>query len=284
MSEAHKGTGDELWDEFVRELEKGAGVHEPSAAERAAAGPRPPGPARQRRRGAVAVAVALGVVAAVVGAGLWMGGWHRAPGTPQAGSSARPTATATTDGAAKAASGPAGETGGRSGEEASAALPMVSADQAFPAHVGGFTRVKKSGGPNCTGSGMVGPSLTSLIRRSKGCRGVVGALYKDAEGNQYTMVAFAMRDPGDTAHLVTALSARPTDYEVGVLLPPTGSGLRPLPADSGLVQSFAGTGKVLVVGLAQWSDGRSKDFDELSGKLRPLVTAVTEAVGRHDHG
>ncbi|MET7287747.1 hypothetical protein [Streptomyces sp. NPDC005573] len=288
MSEAHKGTGDELWDEFVRESEKGAGVHEPSAAERAAAASRPPRPARPRRRGTVAVAVALGVVAAVVGAGLWMGGWHRAPGTPQAGSSATPTATATAtataDGAAKAADGPDSATEGGSDKEASAALPMVSADQAFPAHVGGFTRVKKSGGPNCTGSGMVGPSLTSLIRQSKGCRGVVGALYKDAEGNQYTMVAFAMRDPGDTAHLVTALSARPTDYEVGVLLPPTGSGLRPLPADSGLVQSFAGTGKVLVVGLAQWSDGRSKDFDELSGKLRPLVTAVTEAVGRHDHG
>ncbi|MEU5532675.1 hypothetical protein [Streptomyces sp. NPDC020362] len=161
---------------------------------------------------------------------------------------------------------------------------MVTAEQAFPARIGGFTKVRQSGGPNCTGSGAVGPNLTALIDRSKGCRGVVGALYKDAANNQYTIVVFGMQDPVDVVHLVTVLGSHPTDYEVGVLTPPAGSGLRSLPADSGLVQSFAGNGRLLVVGLAQWSDGRAEDYQSLTEKLRPLMTTVTRTAYGHDQG
>ncbi|MGN5378457.1 hypothetical protein ACQ4WX_16285 [Streptomyces lasalocidi] len=161
---------------------------------------------------------------------------------------------------------------------------MVTADQAFPARVAGYTKVGQSGGPHCTGSGMVGPNLTALIEASKGCRGVIGALYKDASDNQYTIVAFGMKDPVDVVHLVTALGSRPTDDEVGVLAPPAGSGLRTLPADSALVQSFAGRSRLLVVGLAQWSDGRGSDRQNLVDRLQPLMTQVTEAAAGHDRG
>jgi hypothetical protein len=93
-----------------------------------------------------------------------------------------------------------------------------------------------------------------------------------------------MKDPADAVHLVTTLGSHPTDYEVGVLLPPAGSGLKSLPADSGLVQSFAGTGRLAVVGLAQWSDGRSADYQALVDRLQPLIGAVTKTAGAHDQG
>jgi hypothetical protein len=259
VAEANKGTGDELWDEFVREFEKSKGIHEPSADERRPAAKRP-------RRGKVMAAIAtLAVVAALAGAGVWLSAQHEATGHVSAAPSVQPTATAGSSAAP------------------SATQPMVTADQAFPAHVEGFTKVKVSGGPNCTGSGMVGPNLTALIDQSKGCRGVIGALYKDAANNQYTIVMFGMKDPRDVAHLIASLGSHPMDYEVGVLLPPAGSGLRSLPEDSGLVQSFAGTNTLLVVGLAQWSDGRTKDFQALTDKLQPLVRAVTQVASAHDH-
>jgi hypothetical protein len=91
-----------------------------------------------------------------------------------------------------------------------------------------------------------------------------------------------MRDEADAVHLITELGADPTDYEVGVLTPPAGSGLRTLPADSGLVQSFAGYGRLLVVGMAQWSDGRSADYQDLVERLTPLLNRVTKAAGERD--
>ncbi|WP_153534719.1 hypothetical protein [Streptomyces sp. RB17] len=213
---------------------------------------------------------AVAVVAVVAGVGFWLSAGH---GTRH-------------ETAAKAAGyAPVAPSEGPS-EPAKSAVPMsmVTADQAFPAHVDGYTKVKQSGGPNCTGSGMVGPNLTALIGASKGCRGVIGALYKDASDDQYTIVAFGMKDQADVPHLVGALGSHPTDYEVGVLVPPAGSGLRTLPADSGLVQSFTGYGRLLVVGLAQWSDGRSADYQGLVAKLQPLLDKVTEAAAGHDQG
>jgi hypothetical protein len=165
-----------------------------------------------------------------------------------------------------------------------ASARMVTEDQAFPAQVAGFTKVKQSGGPNCTGSGAVGPNLAAMIDQSKGCRGVIGALYKDAQRNEYTITIFGMKDPADVAHVVTVLSMNPTDYEVGVLQPLAGSGLTALPADSGLVQAFAGTRGLVVAGLAQWSDGRAVDFETLTNKLQPLLNAVTERAAAHDLG
>jgi hypothetical protein len=265
VTDANQGTGDELWDEFVREFEKSGGMHEPSAAERMAVAQ------RRRRRGIVAASAVAAAVAAVAGIALWL----------TAGHGARHETAAGTAGHASAAPSPRPA---KPSAPSTGPAAMVAADQAFPAHVDGFTKVKQSGGPNCTGSGMVGPELTALIDRSKGCRGVVGALYRDASHNEYTIVVFGMKDPADAVHLVTTLGAHPTDYEVGVLLPPAGSGLKSLPADSGLVQSFAGTGRLAVVGLAQWSDGRSADYQALVDRLQPLIGAVTRTAGAHDRG
>ncbi|MEY9848598.1 hypothetical protein [Streptacidiphilus sp. MAP5-3] len=256
MTGDHQGSGDELWDEFVREIEKGGAIHEPSAAERLAVAPAKP----SRRRIWAAIA-ALCVAVAVAGIGYEVGPGRRSstPPRPSAAASAGPTATK------------------------SASSPMVTADQAFPAQLDGFTRVEQSGVPNCTGNGMVGPNLTTMIDQSKGCRGVIEALYRDAADNEYTIVVFGMKDPTDVAHLMVSLGADPTDHEVGFVTPPSGSGLRALPTDSGLVQAFAGTEKLLVVGLAQWSDGRAVDFQTLTDKLGPLLNDVTKAAAAHDH-
>jgi hypothetical protein len=161
---------------------------------------------------------------------------------------------------------------------------MVTADRAFPARVAGCTRVEQSGGPNCTGSGMAGPHLTALMDAGKGCRGVIGALYKGASDNRYTIVAFGMKDPVDVVHLVTSPSSHPTDHEVGVLAPPSGSGLRTLPAHSAPVQSFAGCSRLLVVGPARWSDGRGADYQGLVARLQPLLDKAAEVAAGHDRG
>jgi hypothetical protein len=260
VTQEQQGTGDELWDEFVRAHEKSRGMREPSAAERAtAAWGRP---RRPWRRWALVGAAGLGALALAAGLVLWP-----TSSKPSATASVKPTTTV------KAAA-----------TQPAASERMVSEDQAFPAQVAGFTKVKQSGGPNCTGSGAVGPNLAAMIDQSKGCRGVIGALYKDAQKNEYTIIIFAMKDPADVAHVVTVLSMNPTDYEVGVLQPPAGSGLTALPADSGLVQAFAGTRGLVVAGLAQWSDGRAVDFETLTNKLQPLLNAVTERAAAHDLG
>ncbi|KOV71032.1 hypothetical protein [Streptomyces sp. MMG1121] len=261
MTEGNQGTGDERWDEFVREFEQSRGVHEPSATghtERGAAAKRP------RRRRLLAATAVAGAALAVAGAGFWLGAGHG-------------TRHETAD---KAAGHAPAVPSGRPAATSAAPMPMVTADQAFPARVAGDTKVTQTGGPNCAGS--VGPDLSALLGKSKGCRGVIGALYKDASGNQYTVVAFGMKDQLDVMRVMTALAPHPTDYEVPVLTPPAGSGLRALPADSGLVQSFAGRNKLLVIGLAQWSDGRSADYQALVHKLQPLLDKVTEAAGGHD--
>ncbi|MEU8969471.1 hypothetical protein AB0D11_09355 [Streptomyces monashensis] len=273
MTEGNQGTGDERWNEFVREFEQSRGIRRPAeAGHESGTGGREPGVTRReatpgrprRRRFVTATVVVAGAAAVVAGAGFWLNAGH-----------------GTADGAVARASAVSSERPARS----SAAPPaMVTADQAFPARAAGYTKVEQSGGPHCTGSGMVGPDLTALIEASKGCRGVIGALYKDASDNQYTIVAFGMKDPVDVVRLVTALGSHPMDDEVGVLAPPAGSGLRTLPADSALVQSFAGRSRLLVVGLAQWSDGRGTDRQGLVGRLQPLMAEVTEAAAGHDRG
>ncbi|MFB7508418.1 hypothetical protein [Streptomyces broussonetiae] len=281
MLEGNQGTDDERWNEFVREFERGRGAHEPGAAERETgserkAGPaRRPGPERPRRRGRMTVIAGAGAVAVLAGAAVWLSAGHgtrhqaapeaagRAPTTP----SARPAASGQAQGSA---------------EPSTAPMVMLTADQAFPAHVAGYTRVGQSGGPNCTSG--IGPNLASLIGRSKGCRGVIGALYKDASNNQFTIVAFGMKDQVDVVHLITDLASAPTDYEVPVLTPPAGSGLRTLPPDSAIVQSFAGHAELMVIGLGQWSDGRGADLQALSHKLQPLMDKVTRVAGGRDRG
>lgn len=259
---------DEQWNAFVGEFEKGRGLPRPSAAEPEAAARRP------RRRTFAAVTVVA--VAAVAGAGFWLGAGHgtrheqaagEAPGHASTAPSQRPTEPAEPK---------------SSVEPSTAATSMVTAHQAFPAQVAGYTKVMQTGGPNCTGG--IGSNLAAEIDKSKGCRGVIGALYKDASDDRYTIVAFGMKDQLDAIHLVTFLASHPTDYEVPVLTPPAGSGLKALLADSGLVQSFAGRSRLMVVGMAQWSDGRTADFQDLAPKLQPLMDRVSKGAGARDQG
>ncbi|MGK4584166.1 hypothetical protein [Kitasatospora sp. HPMI-4] len=260
-------SGDELWDEFVREFNKNNAIREPSAAERAAAVQAPAGQpaAGQARRGRrllkpLAVLGGLAVAAGAMAYLVWSAHPLKQTAAPA------PAVTAASGSGAPSPSSPAAL--------ATAAIPLT----VFPDQVQGYTRVARNANPKCTGTDTVRPTLAALIEQSHGCLGADLAYYKDADGNEYNLVLFTMKDPVDAVHLTMVLGADPGDYQVAVQLPPAGSGLRELPADSGLVQQFAGTGNAVIVGLAQWSDGRSSDFQQLEDRLTPLVKAVAERV------
>ncbi|MEU6218941.1 hypothetical protein ABZ845_15665 [Streptomyces sp. NPDC047022] len=167
-----------------------------------------------------------------------------------------------------------------------AARPVIPPTEAFPAHVGGgtgtFTKLGAATLKSCTERDSVGPNLAAMIAESKGCVGEEIALYKDAHDNQFNLAIFTMKDPQDTVKLVTRLTMAFDDYEVAAQAPPPGSGLRTLPADSGMVQSFTGEGRAMTVGLAQWSDGRTRDYQQLVDHLEPLLKKVSENVTRYE--
>ncbi|GLW70920.1 hypothetical protein Kpho02_32190 [Kitasatospora phosalacinea] len=273
------GSGDELWDEFVREFEKNNAQHEASAAERAQQQqqqqqPSPPQGRRSRGRVLVPLAVALLVAA---GAGAYALRPTRseptaapAPSAP-ASRSASPSAPAPPAAAASASTAASALAGSVPSDEPTSAAPL----SVFPEQVQGYTLVAKTTKPVCTGADTVAPTLAGLITQGKGCLGVDLALYKDADGNQYNLVLFTMKDQREAMELGLSLGSRTDDYQVAVQLPPPGSGLRELPADSGLVQSVTGLGHSLMVSMGQWSDGHSGDFNTLVQKLTPLTKAVS---------
>ncbi|MEU6368336.1 hypothetical protein ABZ876_21965 [Streptomyces sp. NPDC046931] len=165
--------------------------------------------------------------------------------------------------------------------------PVIPLADAFPAHVsagtgGTFTKLGAAVLKSCTEPDSVGPSLAADITAGKGCVGEEIALYKDAHNNQFNLAVFTMKDPQDTVKLVTRLSMAFDDYEVAAQAPPPGSGLPTLPADSGMVQSFTGQGRAMVVGLAQWSDGRTRDYQQLVDRLTPLLEKVSKNVARYE--
>ncbi|GAA3813019.1 hypothetical protein GCM10022206_59390 [Streptomyces chiangmaiensis] len=167
-----------------------------------------------------------------------------------------------------------------------AARPVIPLTEAFPARVGdstgAFTKLGTAMMKSCTEPDSVGPNLAAMIAESKGCVGEEIALYKDAQNNQFNLAVFTMKDPQDTVKLVTQLTMAFDDYEVAAQAPPPGSGLRTLPADSGMVQSFTGQGRAMVVGLAQWSDGRASDYQQLVDRLEPLLKKVSKNVARYE--
>ncbi|WP_354643573.1 hypothetical protein [Kitasatospora camelliae] len=169
-----------------------------------------------------------------------------------------------------------------SGSAASGAVrPMIPLAEVFPAEVKGadgavYTKVGAAVLKSCTEPDSVGPTLIAMINKSHGCLGHQVALYKDARNNQFNLSVFTMKDPVDTATLVMRLSEAFDDYQVGAQAPPPGSGLPTLAADSGMVQGFSGVGRSMVVGLGQWSDGRVADYQQLVGRLTPLLDGVTE--------
>ncbi|MFJ4845264.1 MULTISPECIES: hypothetical protein [unclassified Streptomyces] len=189
-----------------------------------------------------------------------------------------------TDMAVPAASAPAVRaTPGTAADE----RPMAPPAELFPARMangtdGVFTRLGATVMESCTARDSVGPSLAGRIRASKGCVGEEIALYKDAHGDRFNLAVFTMKDPRDTLRLVTWLMTNFGDYQVAAQTPPRGSGLPVLPADSGMVQSFAGVGRVMIVGLAQWSDGRVRDYQELTDRLQPLVQGAARNIARYE--
>ncbi|WP_316763105.1 hypothetical protein [Streptomyces herbicida] len=197
----------------------------------------------------------------------------------------RPTSSSSNEAVAPVSTASA-PTPGASRLSTDAARPVIPLTEAFPAHVGGgtgaFTKLGAAMMKSCTESDSVGPNLAAMIAESKGCVGEEIALYKDAQNNQFNLAIFTMKDPQDTVKLVTQLTMAFDDYEVAAQAPPPGSGLRTLPADSGMVQSFTGHGRAMVVGLAQWSDGRARDYQQLVDHLEPLLKKVSENVTRYE--
>ncbi|MFJ9792007.1 hypothetical protein [Streptomyces globosus] len=167
--------------------------------------------------------------------------------------------------------------------------PVVPLADAFPDKVpdgkgGNFTKVGAVTLKSCTEPDSVGPALANMIDAGKGCLGEHVALYKDGQNNQFNLAVFTMRDPQDTVTLVMRLGGNPADYQVGAQAPPPGSGLKTLPPDSGMVQSFTGQGRSMVVGLGQWSDGATRDYQPLVDRLGPLLQHVSDRVGRYENG
>ncbi|MFJ1792755.1 hypothetical protein [Kitasatospora griseola] len=239
-------------------------MHEPSAAERAGQQQQPS--AARRRPGRWLVLPAAAVLLAAVGGVAYL----TRPSEREPAVTAAPAPSVTATAPASAASASAGAAAG----VPSAAIPLT----VFPEQVQGYTLVAKSANPGCTGSDIVGPSLAGLITQGHGCLGVDLALYKDADGNQYNLALFTMKDPMDGVHLVNVLAEHAESYQVAVQLPPEGSGLRQLPADSPCVQGFAVADHGMLIGMAQWSDGRAVDFNTLAARLKPLTSAVTRAI------
>ncbi|MFG2752720.1 hypothetical protein [Streptomyces xanthophaeus] len=165
---------------------------------------------------------------------------------------------------------------------------MVPLAEAFPAEVqdgsgGTYTKVGATVLKSCTEPGTIGPVLAAAIAASEGCVGEQIALYKDGQDNQFNLAVFTMEEPTDTVKLVGRLALAIDDFQVAAQAPPPGSGLRTLPADSGMVQSFTGQDRAMVVGMGQWSDGRVGDFQQLvEGRLMPLLDKVSENVARYE--
>jgi hypothetical protein len=132
---------------------------------------------------------------------------------------------------------------------------------------------------SCTTAGVVAPTLAGLITQSGGCQGLDIALYRDQAGNQYNLALFSMKDPVDCIHILTQLGSDPTDFEVAAESPPSTSGLRTLPADSGMVQSFSSYGNAMLIGMGQWADGHVGDYNDLVKRVGTLMDGVSKGAG-----
>ncbi|MFD9569236.1 hypothetical protein ACFWBI_05255 [Streptomyces sp. NPDC059982] len=263
-------TPDDEWNDLVRrfEAERSALPDAPVAAP----------PAAPRRVWPLNLALALVAAGAAFGVLKYTG----AAGSSDDGGAAT---------ARPAVSGPAREAPAAPARGAAATAagtrPMVPLADLFPAGVGGdsgtaFTRLGSTVMESCTEPEGVGPRLAAMIEDGAGCVGEQIALYKDDRNNQFNLAVFTLKDPGDTVRIVTELGMAFDDYQVAVQGPPRGSGLPALPADSGLVQAFTGHGRVMVVAMGQWSDGRTADFQQLVDRMRPLQDAVSRKVATYE--
>ncbi|MER7845724.1 hypothetical protein ABTZ03_17460 [Kitasatospora sp. NPDC096077] len=256
---------DEQWDELVKTM---------TAEREAQLRADEPQPRRVWPRNA---ALALGAAAVtLVGAELL----QPAPDTTAAPAAPAVSTAAASDAARTA---PVPTAGTPTAYNPAAGRPQIPLDQVFPAEVKSadgavYTKVASAALPSCTEADSVGPGLIAMIKAGKGCVGEEVALYKDARNNQYNLALFTMQDPLEALHMVTQLTMDYQNFEVGAQAPPPASGLPTLPPDSGMVQGFTGTGRAMLVGLGQWSDGRATDRQQLVDLLTPLQQAVGKSV------
>ncbi|WP_149181902.1 hypothetical protein [Streptomyces sp. TRM49041] len=255
------------------DFDRGAAFHEPAAPKRKRVWP---------RNAALALSAAAVTFLALKLTAAPSDGDTASPATAASASTAASAAPASASAADTSPDTPPVPASPAAGDR-----PVIPLDEAFPAEVpdgsgGVFTKVGAAVLDSCTEQGAVGPRLAALIAESKGCVGEQIALYKDAQNNQFNVAVFTMKDPVDTFRLVTSLSMAFDDYQVAAQAPPPASGLPVLPSDSGLVQSFTGHGRVMVVGLGQWSDGRAENYQQLVDRLKPLLDEVSQSVGRHE--
>jgi hypothetical protein len=214
------------------------------------------------------------VLAGLAGGGYWFGPWRQADNHAVA----RPPAVNATNAQTPAvalikatnAAGPA------------TALTAITPDQAFPAAVGNYLKVRQLSMPVCTQRPAVQATLAGLVTQSHGCLGIAFALYSDPAKNEYTVAVLTMKDPADAVTVLTTLSADPTSFQIGRVIPPSSSGLTHLPEASGAVQQFASSGHLVIIGLAVWSDGHAGDYQKLEDQFTPLFSAVTKQAESHD--
>lgn len=177
---------------------------------------------------------------------------------------------------------------GATGAVGLGAASQIPISQLYPKTVHGpngsvYTLVTAGPLHNCIDSDMVGPTLAGLFARSNGCAGGEGALYKDSSNDQFNMTVFTLKDPVDVITIVNDLAMDQSDFEVGALQPPAGSGLTALSATSGIIQQFGSAGHYMGVFMAQWSDGRTADYGSLQDLLTPLqnnVSATMQSASR----
>jgi hypothetical protein len=230
----------------------------------------------------LALAVIIGALAVAVVGTMRQKNSPRASGT--AATSAKATSAVASSGGTRTA-GPTASGTPLSTTSANGAVSQIALAQLFPQTVHGtngtvYTLVTAGALNNCVDSDMVAPTLAGLFAQSNGCVGGEGALYMDAAKDQFNMTIFTLKDPADVISILTYLSSNPTDFEVGALQPPAGSGLAALSATSGIIQGFASAGHYLGVYMAQWSDGRAADYGSLQKLLTPLQNAVSANVDK----
>ncbi|GLW01554.1 hypothetical protein [Streptomyces lavendulae] len=265
------GRDDEQWNDFVRRFEE-----DRADGTEGSTPPPAPGPRRAWPRNLALALLAAGATFVVL---------KFTGSSPYEGTAAPDRTASARSGAAPAVPSAAPARGTQA-----AVLdtrPMAPLDELFPAEVKGasgaaFTRLGSKALESCTEPDSVGPRLAALIEDGAGCVGEQIAFYKDDRNNQFNMAVFTMKDQRDSLRVATELAMAFDDYQVAVQAPPAGSGLPALPADSGLVQAFTGHGRVMVVALGQWSDGRTADFQRLTDGMAPLRDEVSRRVAAHE--
>jgi hypothetical protein len=228
-------------------------------------------------RNAVIAVIVGALVLAVVETELQDRSHAAAADAPRVASTSTAGTATSTPSAAGTATSPS------SAAAAVAADALIPVAQLFPATVHGangttYTLVQSGDLADCVKTDMVAPTLAGLFGQSKGCVGGEGALYKDAAKDQFNIVVFTLKDPSDVVQILSDLSMNLSDFEVATLAPPAGSGLTALPATSGIIQQFAGSGHRLGVFMAQWSDGRAADYADLQTLLTPLQNVVGQTL------